>query len=97
MTGEISLTGHALPIGGAEKKCAGALRMGMTDIILPEANRKDFDAFPEKLKDALNYYFVKDVREVFEIAFGFGYATDEELEVLIAEKAEAAKEQAVSE
>jgi ATP-dependent Lon protease len=87
MTGEISLTGKALPIGGADKKCAGALRMGMTDVILPEANRKNYDDFKPELKSALTYHFVKDISEVFEIAFGFGYATDAELEALKAEMA----------
>ena len=69
MTGEISLRGRVLPIGGLKEKALGALRAGITHIIIPEKNRKDLYDMPKVLKKKIKFTCVKDIREVLEIAF----------------------------
>ena len=69
MTGEISLRGRVLPIGGLKEKALGALRAGITQIIIPEKNRKDLYDMPKVLKKKIKFTCVKDIRQVLEIAF----------------------------
>ncbi|WDP88943.1 MAG: endopeptidase La [Desulfobacter sp.] len=68
MTGEISLRGRVLPIGGLKEKALGALRAGIKEVIIPEKNRKDLHDIPKAVKAKLKFTCVKDVREVLEIA-----------------------------
>ena len=69
MTGEITLSGNVLPIGGIKEKTLAAKRAGVTDIILPEDNRQNVqeDLTPEQLQ-GLNLHYVKSIRELLEIA-----------------------------
>ena len=69
MTGEITLRGHVLPVGGIKEKVLAARRSGITTIILPEANRKNLDEIPKALRKDLRLEFVGDVREVLAVAF----------------------------
>ncbi|MGB0431771.1 MAG: endopeptidase La, partial [Bacteroidia bacterium] len=68
MTGEITLRGIVLPVGGIKEKILAAKRMGITDIILCEANRKDVNDINEKYVDGLNFHFVKKMSEVLKVA-----------------------------
>jgi len=68
MTGEISLSGKVLPIGGLKEKSLAALRAGITTIIAPEANRKDLTELPKEYKKKLKFMFVDRVEQVMEIA-----------------------------
>lgn len=68
MTGEITLTGRVLPIGGVKEKSLAAYRAGIRDIILPEENRKDIDKVPDNIKKKINFHFVDRVDKVLEIA-----------------------------
>ena len=68
MTGEISLRGRVLPIGGLKEKVLGALRAGITHVIIPEKNKKDLFEIPGSIKRKIKFSSVRDVREVLEIA-----------------------------
>ncbi|PIE61228.1 MAG: endopeptidase La [Desulfobacterales bacterium] len=68
MTGEISLRGRVLPIGGLKEKALGALRAGIKEVIIPEKNRKDLYDIPKAVKSKLKFTCVKDVKEVLDIA-----------------------------
>ncbi|MFH1154995.1 MAG: endopeptidase La [Pseudomonadota bacterium] len=70
MTGEISLRGRVLPIGGLKEKALGALQVGIKTIIIPEKNRKDLFDMTETVKRKITFICVKDISEVLEIAFG---------------------------
>ena len=69
MTGELSLTGLVLPVGGIKEKILAGRRAGAQIIILPHANRRDFDDLPIYVKDSLQVHFVKDFSEVYKVAF----------------------------
>ena len=68
MTGEISLRGNVLPIGGLKEKSTAALRSGLKHIIVPHLNKKDLEEIPEKVKKDLKITFVKEVEEVIKLA-----------------------------
>src|SRR5690606_9581558 len=68
MTGEISLTGRVLPIGGVKQKLLAAHRAGITTVLIPARNEPDLDDVPQKVRDELTIHTVSDVREVLEIA-----------------------------
>jgi ATP-dependent Lon protease len=68
MTGEISLRGRVLPIGGLKEKALGALRAGIEHIIIPEKNKKDIYDLPKIIKKKIKFTCVRDIREVLEIA-----------------------------
>ena len=70
MTGEITLRGHVLPIGGLKEKTLAALRAGITTVIVPEKNRKDLIELPKEVVDTLKFVFVSKMDEVVPIAFG---------------------------
>ena len=70
MTGEVSLTGKVLPVGGIKEKIMGGRRAGIKSIILPDANRRDFDEIPEYLKDGLKVHFAENFTTVYEVALG---------------------------
>ncbi|MEI8346780.1 MAG: endopeptidase La, partial [Pseudomonadota bacterium] len=68
MTGEITLTGKVLPIGGLKEKALAALRMGIKTVIIPYRNRKDLDDIPEEFRSRINFVMVKTLEEVMDIA-----------------------------
>ncbi len=69
MTGEITLRGKVLPIGGLKEKLLAAHRAGIFEAILPEENRKDLAELPELLKTSMKLHFVEEMDQVLEIAF----------------------------
>ena len=69
MTGEISLTGKVLPVGGIKEKIMAARRAGITEIVLPAENQRDFEEIPEYLKEGLGVVFAKDYEQVYDTAF----------------------------
>lgn len=69
MTGEITLTGTILPIGGIKEKILAARRAGVTTVILPEKNRKDLQEIPVVLRRSLKYVFVKDLSQLLKNLF----------------------------
>jgi ATP-dependent Lon protease len=68
MTGEITLTGQVLPIGGLKEKALAAQRAGVTRVIAPKQNEVDFDEFPPSLKDGMEFIWVEQVDEVLRQA-----------------------------
>ena len=70
MTGEISLRGNVLPIGGLKEKSTAAHRAGLTHIMAPALNEKDLEEIPEKVKKDLKITFVKDVEEALKLSLG---------------------------
>ena len=70
MTGELTLTGQVLPVGGIREKCIAAKRIHVTELILPEDNRRDFERLPEFVKAGLTVHFASHYREVAKICFG---------------------------
>lgn len=70
MTGEISLTGKVLPVGGIKEKIMAARRAGIKTIIFPHENKRDFEELPAYLKDGIDAHFASDYNEVFGVALG---------------------------
>lgn len=68
MTGEITLRGNVLPIGGVKEKVLAAHRAGIKKVILPEKNRKDLEEVPENVRKLLEFHFVSRMEEVIELA-----------------------------
>jgi ATP-dependent Lon protease len=68
MTGEVSLTGRVLPIGGVKQKLLAAHRAGITTVLIPQRNEPDLDDVPEEIRSQLEIHPVSDVREVLELA-----------------------------
>ena len=68
MTGEITLRGNVLPIGGVKEKVTAAHRSGIKTIILPNHNRKDLEEIPDHIKKDLEFHFAKDMLDVIKIA-----------------------------
>ncbi len=68
MTGEVTLQGRVLPIGGLKQKVLAAHAAGLTDVILPERNRADLDDVPEEVRDAMTFHPVMSIDEVLELA-----------------------------
>ncbi len=68
MTGEVSLTGRVLPIGGLKQKLLAAHRAGITTVLIPARNEPDLDDVPEKVRSALKIHLVSDVRQVLDEA-----------------------------
>lgn len=68
MTGEMTLRGRALEIGGVKEKVIAAQRAGVKTVILPKDNKKDLEDIPESVKDKLTFFFVEHADEVFPIA-----------------------------
>jgi ATP-dependent Lon protease len=69
MTGELTLTGRVLPIGGVKEKTIASRRSGLKTLIFPDENRKDFEELPDYLREGLEVYFAKDYRDVYKVAF----------------------------
>lgn len=69
MTGELTLTGHVLPIGGVREKVIAARRQNIHELILPEANQGDFEELPDYLKEGLTLHFAKRFADVAKVLF----------------------------
>ena len=72
MTGEVTLQGLVLPIGGVKQKVLAAHRMGLTEVILPRRNEKDIDDVPQSVREAMTFHLASRVEEVL----GLALATD---------------------
>jgi ATP-dependent Lon protease len=68
MTGEITLTGKVLPIGGVKEKVLAAYRAGIRKIILPQENEKDLQEVPEEVKKMMNFFLVENINQVLDLA-----------------------------
>ncbi|MCS7263629.1 MAG: endopeptidase La, partial [Armatimonadetes bacterium] len=68
MTGEITLTGRVLPVGGIKEKVLAAKEAGINEVILPAQNEKDLVEIPEHIRNTLQFHFVENMDEVLEIA-----------------------------
>ena len=91
MTGEITLRGKVLPIGGVKEKVLAAHRAGLKDIILPKDNEKDLADIPKNVTDVLNLYLVETMGEVLRIALSRPLPAN-----LSAEPAQAASDDAIT-
>lgn len=69
MTGELTLTGRVLPIGGVREKTIAARRIGFKELIFPEENEKDFKQLPDYIKEGINARFVNHFSQVLKIAY----------------------------
>ena len=70
MTGELTLTGQVLPVGGIREKVIAARRQKITNLVLPEANRGDYEELPEYLKEGLTVNFARTFNDVYQVCFG---------------------------
>ena len=68
MTGEVTLSGRVLPIGGVKQKLLAAHRAGLTEILIPARNEPDLDDVPEEVRKALTIHPLADVRDVLKLA-----------------------------
>ncbi len=68
MTGELTLTGRVLPIGGVKEKVLGAVRAGISQIILPTENEADLEDIPEDLRSSLTFHLASTLDDVVKIA-----------------------------
>jgi endopeptidase La len=74
MTGEISLTGIVLPVGGIKEKVLASRRSGVKTLILPEGNRKDWEELPAHLRDGMQIHHVKRLKDVLKVVFPSKFA-----------------------
>ena len=68
MTGEITLRGRVLPIGGVKEKVLGAVRAGITSVILPKENERDLDDLSEEVRKTLNVHLAEELGDVLSLA-----------------------------
>jgi ATP-dependent Lon protease len=68
MTGEVTLQGRVLPIGGVKQKVLAAHAAGLTEVVLPERNRGDVDDVPQEVRDAMAFHFAMTIDEVLAVA-----------------------------
>jgi ATP-dependent Lon protease len=68
MTGEVTLQGRVLPIGGLKQKVLAAHAAGLTDVLLPERNRGDLDDVPEEVRETMSFHFAMTIDEVLDVA-----------------------------
>jgi ATP-dependent Lon protease len=68
MTGEITLSGQVLPIGGVKEKVLGAVRSGITDVVLPNENEPDLEDLPPEVRSRISVHPVGDLSEVLALA-----------------------------
>ncbi len=79
MTGEITLTGRVLPIGGVKEKVLGAVRAGITTIVIPRPNEADLEDLPERVRDELVVHLVDELEEVLAVALRGGLVRPDEV------------------
>lgn len=72
MTGELTLTGKVLPIGGVKEKTIAARRVGVFELIFPRENKKDFDDLPEHVREGIRAHFVDYFEDVLDVVYGEG-------------------------
>lgn len=72
MTGEVTLQGRVLPVGGIREKCLAALNQGINNVIVPIANQKDLADIPKVFKDKINFILAENLDEVFAVIFEKG-------------------------
>ena len=70
MTGEITLTGKVLPIGGLKEKVIAAKRESISKLIVPKKNKRDFDELPAHVKKGVDMYYVENYNDVYQLVFG---------------------------
>ncbi|MGZ5305515.1 MAG: S16 family serine protease, partial [Actinomycetota bacterium] len=68
MTGEVTLQGRVLPIGGLKQKVLAAHRAGLTEVILPKRNEGDLEDVPDQVREQMTFHIAEDVADVFEVA-----------------------------
>lgn len=68
MTGEITLRGKVMPVGGIKEKILAAKRAGITDIVMCRENKKDIEDIPEKYRKGVTFHYVENVQEVWDFA-----------------------------
>jgi ATP-dependent Lon protease len=68
MTGEVTLQGRVLPIGGVKQKVLAAHRMGLTEVILPKRNEQDLEDVPESVRQAVTFHAVSRMEDVLAVA-----------------------------
>ncbi len=71
MTGEITLQGAVLPIGGVKQKVLAAHRAGLTEVVLPKRNEGDLDDIPEQVRDAMTFHLADAYADVATAAFAY--------------------------
>lgn len=71
MTGEITLSGRILPVGGLEEKCLAAKRGGIKSIIIPKENRREIEELNKEIKDGLNFFFIDTLDELVRLIFPY--------------------------
>ena len=69
MTGELTLTGQVLPVGGIREKVIAARRSKIMEVILPDANRRDYEELPEHITTGMTVHFAKKYSDVFKVVF----------------------------
>ena len=74
MTGEITIRGRVLPIGGLKEKAMAAYRFGIKTIIIPEDNKSDIDEIDDKVKESVNFVFANNIDKVLDTALAAGKA-----------------------
>lgn len=72
MTGEVTIRGRVLPIGGLNEKTLAAKHMGIANIIVPKANADDVEEMPDEIKNGVNFIYVTEMEQVMENAFAGG-------------------------
>ena len=76
MTGEVTLQGRVLPIGGVKQKVLAAYAAGLTEVVLPERNRADLDEVPGEVREAMTFHPVMTMGEAFELALEPAHALE---------------------
>jgi ATP-dependent Lon protease len=69
MTGELTLQGKVLPIGGVKQKVLAAHRAGLTEVVVPRRNEQDLDDVPEQVRQDLTFHIVDTAADVLAVAF----------------------------
>ena len=76
MTGEISLRGLVLPVGGIREKVIAAARAGIDTVMLPARNRRDYDDIPSSVRDRLKFVWLETVDDAVAATIGLGTVTE---------------------
>lgn len=91
MTGEITLRGKVLPVGGIKEKILAAKRAGITDIVMCRENRKDIEEIPERYRKGVEFHYVENIQDVWDFALTEEYV-DNPVDLAIKEEKEAKTE-----
>mmetsp|Transcript_37030 Transcript_37030/g.33299 ORF Transcript_37030/g.33299 Transcript_37030/m.33299 type:complete len:96 (+) Transcript_37030:97-384(+) len=77
MTGEISLKGAVLPVGGVKEKCLAAYAEKLTDVIIPKQNKLDLEELSPEVRNSLNFHAVDNVLQAASLVFGWNLNQEE--------------------